>query len=93
MSPPEKKFELTISEKSGKEILQIKQILGPKNLLLRELREFLSNRFDAATVSFTMLIFRKNTEAEHWIGNYLLKLKEPKLAKDMYAPRKFNREI
>lgn len=92
--PQEKIFELIISEKSEKEISQIKQIRQPKTSLLKELEEFLSSRFDAGTVSFTMLIFRHNTEAEHWVGNYLLKLKEHNLmAKDMYTPKKFKREI
>ena len=94
MSPQEKIFELTISEKSEKGMSQIKKFLLPKKLPLKGLEEFLSNRFDAGSVSFTLFTIRNiNTDTEFWVGNYLLKLTERKLAKDMYTPKKFDREI
>lgn len=40
MSPQEKNFELIISERSEKEISQIKRIRQPKKKLLKELEEF-----------------------------------------------------
>ena len=91
--PQEKIFKLVISEKSEKEMSQIMTFLLPMNL--KELEEFLSNRFDAGGVSFILFTIRNiNTDTEFWMGKYLLKLTEVELmAKDMYAPKKFDREI
>ena len=63
---------------------------------MEELEKFLSNRVDSRRVTFAKAVLGySQSDIDFWAGDYFLKFTVDILpsAKDIYTPKKFDREI